>query len=96
MDDIYEDLEPYGLQAYVILMADQLGGPPTQAACKKYRTDHDIQMPMLYDPTGMSSIYGGMETSMVITPSGVITFKATGKWWAGIRSAIEDVLGIEG
>jgi len=92
MDEIYEEMQPYGVKGYVILMSDQFGNPPTEQACKKYRKDHDLTLTMLYDPTGKSGIFGGMETSMVLTPDTTIHFKVVGKWWAGIKTAIEEVL----
>jgi len=93
MDNIFEEFIPHGIEGFVILLSNQWGETPTATDCKKYVADHDLTMTMLYDPSGASTIYGGMEISMVMDPAAKITFKVQGKWWAGIRNAIEDVLG---
>ena len=66
MDKIWkESWASYGVKGYLILIADQQGGPPNEAACKKYRDDYQLGLTLLYDPTGATAQYGVMETTCV-------------------------------
>lgn len=90
-----EKWSKYGVKAYVVLIADQAGGPPSQAACKKYREDHGLGMTLLFDPTGQTGVYGGMETTYVLDSDAKLTYTQKGDWMVGLETELEKVLGFE-
>ena len=96
MDKIWkESWANYGVKGYLILIADQQGGPPNEAACKKYREDYQLGLTLLYDPTGATAQYGGMETTYVLDSDAKLTYVQQGDWMAGLQSELEKVLGVE-
>ncbi len=76
MDDVYEDLKDDGLVAWVILIQDDQFQYPDAAYCEKYKKFQEIEMRVLYDPTGATSIYGGKETSIITNEAATIVFEA--------------------
>jgi len=97
MDQMWQEKwSKYGVKAYFIMIADQQGGPPSEAACQKFRDDYDIQGgTLLYDPTGISAQYGGQETTYILNPDAQLTYVQQGDWMAGIEKELEKVLGVE-
>jgi len=97
MDKKYrEEWEQHGVEGFLIMIAGQTGGAPTQADCKKFREDHEIiGMTLLYDPTGSSAPYGGQETTIVMDSDARITYTQQGDWLLGIKTALEANVGYE-
>ena len=96
MDQVWkEKWSNYGVEGYLILIANQQGGPPTEADCKKYRNDYDLGITVLYDPAGATAAYGGMETTYILNGDAGLTYMQLGDWLPGLENAIEDVLGFE-
>ena len=96
MDQVWKDKwSNYGVKGYLVLIADQQGAPPTEAACKKYRDDYNLGLTLLYDPTAITSQYGGMETTYVLDTDAKLTYKQQGDWLAGIEGELEKALGFE-
>lgn len=85
----------YGVKGYLVLIADQQGGPPTEAACKKFREDHELEMTLLIDPTGATAKYGTMESSYVLNSDATLMYFQKGDWLVGIEKELEKVLGVE-
>ncbi len=78
------------------MIANQTGGAPGEADCKKFREDHNITgMTLLFDPTGSSAPYGGQETTVVVDSDARITYIQQGDWLAGLKKALEENVGYE-
>ena len=90
-----EKWSKYGVEGYLILIADKQRMPPTKAACRQYREDYNIQIPLLFDPSGLTTQYGTMETTYVLNQDAVITYEQFGDWLVGLEKEIEAVLGFE-
>ena len=90
-----EKWSKYGVKGYLILIADQQGGPPTKGACKQYQNDYGIEIPLLFDPEGLTKQYGTMETTYVLDQDAVITYEQFGDWLVGLEKEIEAILGFE-
>ena len=75
----FEKYVPQGLKAYVIIVEDTLGDPPTTAYCKKWRDSHKLAATVLFDGKGVMKAYGGRMTTMVTNEKAVIVWK---KQWA--------------
>ena len=97
MDTVFKnEWEEHGVKGFLIMIAGQTGGAPTQADCKKFRKDHEITgMTLLFDPTGSSAPYGGQETTVVVDSDARITYIQQGDWLVGIKKALEANLGYE-
>ena len=85
----------YGVEGYLILIADQQGGPPGEAACKKFREDYGIEITLLYDPEGLTAPYGSMEMTYILNSDAQITYEQFGDWMAGLETELEAVLGVD-
>ena len=88
MNDVYKDLKDDGLEAYVILIQDDQFQYPDAAYCEKYKKQHEIEMRMLFDPTGATSIYGGKETSIITNEAATIVYEAHADLTTQITQAI--------
>lgn len=88
MNAVYEAHAGEGLVAYAILISDAFGNPPTAHDCRAWRDEKQLEMTVVYDPTGATSDYGAKETSVVTDPRGTIVFHATGP----SPSAVEAIL----
>jgi hypothetical protein len=77
------------LVAWIILIQDSLFELPDATYCKQYEAQHAFSMPLLFDPTGATSIYGGKETSIVTNENGTIVFEGHSDSIATIRAAVE-------
>ena len=97
MDQMWQEKwSKYGVKAYLIMIADQQNQPPSAAACQKFRDDYKIDgITVLYDPTGISAPYGGMETTYILDSDAKLTYTQKGDWMAGLESELEKVLGVE-
>ena len=72
MNTIYEELNDPGLKAWVVLYQDSQFNSPSAAYCQEYLASHPMSMTLLYDPSGGMSVYGEMETSLVVNEDGRI------------------------
>ena len=97
MDTVFKnEWEEHGVKGFLIMIASQTGGPPSQSDCKKFRSDHGITgMTLLFDPTGSSAPYGGQETTVVLDSDARITYTQKGDWMAGIKKALEANVGYD-
>lgn len=89
MNEIYNELEGQGFEAWAILIYDQNGAPPTAEYCKAYKEAYGLEMRVLYDPTLATAIYGDKETSIVLSKKGVIVHEAHSDLPGVIRKAVE-------
>ena len=88
MNDLYPKYADQGLVAYVIMIEDQLGNPPTTSACKKYVKDHKLTIPVLFDAKKATKIYGGKETAVITDDEAVILMKTQGDQLKAHEAAI--------
>ena len=70
--------ESAGLQNMIILLYDNQGAPPTQAFCKAYRDQYNIQIPLYFDAEHKMKIYGEHETNLILNESGRIVARIIG------------------
>ena len=90
-----EKWSKYGVKGYFILIANQQNMAPSAADCKKYREDYGLDVTLLYDPTGATSAYGGMEMTYILDRDAKITYEQYGDWLVGLEKQLEKVLGVE-
>ena len=97
MDEVFRaEWEEHGVKGFLIMIANQTGGAPSLADCKKFRNDHGIKgMTLLVDPTSSSAPYGGQETTIVVDTDARITYIQQGDWLAGIKKALEANVGYD-
>ena len=100
LDNILAPYVDQGLAGYLILIADDQGGPPTSAFCKQYQANYGFKkLQLVYDPTGATGTYGPKETTVVTNSQGLIEHKSFGDSAdiaETIRLAIEAVLNAAG
>tara|TARA_Y100001968_G_C19032280_1_gene560435 strand:+ start:148 stop:675 length:528 start_codon:yes stop_codon:yes gene_type:complete len=72
MNDVYKELKGNRMKAWVIVISDQDDDPPDAEFCKAYRDAQNIDIPILYDPTGATTVYGYNETTVVSNDEGRI------------------------
>ena len=89
MDTITHKYADQGLVAYLIIIQDKLGLPPTSTFCQQWKSTNNPTMKLLIDPTGATGIYGPKETSLVINETGKIVFKAYGDKTKPLEDAIQ-------
>ena len=79
-----------GIDAAVIIIYDSEGNPPDGHYCSAFKESYDLQMRVLYDPTGASRIYGNKETSIISNELGQIVAKYHDDALGSILTVIED------
>jgi len=101
MSDIYEELKDQGLEAWAILIYDQVGEAPTADYCKSYRDGHKLKLRVLYDPheddgngnmVPRTRAYGDKETSIISNEEGIIVYEAHSDLPDLLRTTIESEL----
>ena len=88
-------MEESGLEARVVLVYDNMWAPPSQEFCKAFEAQVGLTVPLLYDPTGVTAIYGDInnnnkvhETTMVTNEEGIIAYKTHKDTESGVMSNI--------
>jgi len=90
-----EKWSKYGVEGFVVLVSDQQGGPPGEAACQKFKEDFGLELTLLYDPAGLTAPYGTKEMTYVLNTEAQLVYEQFGSWMAGIETELEGVLGFE-
>lgn len=84
----------HGLAARIVLVYDNNWEPPNQAFCQAFRQQVGIEVPLLYDATGVTGIYRRLsdnklhETTLITNEEGVIAFKTHSDTATGITTNV--------
>ena len=88
-------MEESGLEVRVVLVYDNMWTAPSQEFCKAFKTQVGLTVPLLYDPTGVTAIYGDVnnnnkvhETTMVTNEEGIIAYKTHKDTKEGVMSNV--------
>ena len=95
MNTLYGKYVDQGLEAFIIMIEDQLGNPPTTSACKKYVKDHKLTIPVYFDAKKATKIYGGKETNIFTNEATEIIEKTQGDAISHVEKVIATELSTE-